>query len=139
MRAIAIGRIDLIAVIASQHAPAPVNNEHTTISAALTEFRRVITHDTSTADMPRSEGLKNDRQTFYVQNANQKLQAILAGIGIGHLPRKGIQSYLDDGALSQVNLGRSTNMARFIGWQANNKGKGLQALCQLLASADWHQ
>ena len=105
-------------------------------------MRRVITHDTSRFEIARSEGLSNLGQrglgqSFYVQNRDQKVEAILAGIGIGHLPRKRIQQYLENGKLKELELGGVSNHEYFIAWKISNKGKGLQALTQLLTAAKW--
>ena len=50
-------------------------------------------------DVTRSAGLSGDGQIFYVQNIDQKVAAILAGIGIGHLPRERIQWQIDTAGL----------------------------------------
>ena len=71
------------------------------------------------------------------QNIDQKLEAILAGIGVGHLPRQRIQPHLDSGALISLEIVQENLLENFIAWKINNKGKGLQALTQRLAVAAW--
>lgn len=141
-RAIPIGDSDLVPVISALHPQAQLAQDAEKIAQLLPKLRRIVTHDTSQLDIARSEGLTrlmsgNAGLSFYVQNMDQKVEAILAGIGIGHLPRKRIQSYLDNGALKELKLANVSNHEYFIAWKISNKGKGLQALTQLLAAAEW--
>ncbi len=141
-RAIPIGDSDLVPVIAASHIYAKMAQEEQALAEVLPKLRRIITHDTSRFEIARSEGLSNlgqsgSGQSFYVQNMDQKVEAILAGIGIGHLPRKRIQQYLENGKLKELELGGVSNHEYFIAWKISNKGKGLQALTQLLTAAKW--
>jgi DNA-binding transcriptional LysR family regulator len=136
-RAIPLGHSDLVPVIATRHEQAGLAADHEALKAGLPKLRRIITHDTSVVDITRSEGLSREGQKLYVQNIDQKVEAVLAGIGIGHLPRKRIQGLLDDGLLAELSLGEVTNNENFMAWKISNKGKGLQALSRLLAAAKW--
>ncbi|MBL4797564.1 MAG: LysR family transcriptional regulator [Oleispira sp.] len=136
-RAIPIGDSDLIPVIAGSHKHAKLALDAQALAEVLPKLRRIITHDTSQLEVARSEGLGGAGQSFYVQNMDQKIEAILAGIGIGHLPRKRIQQHLDSGELKELKLASVSNHEYFMAWKISNKGKGLQALTQLLAAAKW--
>jgi DNA-binding transcriptional LysR family regulator len=136
-RAIPIGDSDLVPVIAASHQYAKLAQDPQALAAILPKLRRVITHDTSLLEVSRSEGLSNLGQSFYVQNMDQKVEAIVAGIGIGHLPQKRIHLYLKSGALKELTLTNVTTHEYFIAWKMSNKGKGLQALTQLLVAAKW--
>jgi DNA-binding transcriptional LysR family regulator len=131
-RAIPIAGADLVPVIASHHEQAGLANSREALKAALPKLRRIVTHDTSFVDIKRSKGLSSDGIMFYVQNIEQKVEAILAGIGIGHLPRQRIQRYLNSGALLPLEIGESSDTENFLAWNIGNKGKGLQALTQRL-------
>jgi DNA-binding transcriptional LysR family regulator len=136
-RAIPLGHADLVPVIATHHAQAALASNTEAITTALPRLRRIVTHDTSTVGVIRSEGLSSGGQMLYVQNMNQKVEAILAGIGIGHLPRALVQDHLHRGVLTELNLGETNNLENFLAWKISNKGKGLQALSKLLAAAQW--
>jgi len=133
-RAIPLAAADLVPVIASHHVQAGLVSNHETLKTALPKLRRIVTHDTSFVDIKRSAGLSSDGQKFYVQNVDQKLEAIMAGIGIGHLPRQRIQQHLNSGALIQLDTGENSDIANFLAWKISNKGKGLQALTQRLVA-----
>lgn len=136
-RAIPLGQADLVPVIATHQEQAASANNYAVITTALPKLRRIVTHDTSTIGVIRSEGLSSDGKKLYVQNMNQKVEAILAGCGIGHLPRVLAQGHLNSGVLTELSLGETKNPENFLAWKISNKGKGLQALSQLLAAAQW--
>ena len=135
-RAIPMSGADLVPVIAAHHVQAGLASNPDTVKATLPNLRRIVTHDTSFIDIERSEGLSSDGQKFYVQNIDQKVEAILAGIGIGHLPRQRIQRHLNNGALLPLELGEKDTLESFLAWKISNKGKGLQALTQRLLAAE---
>lgn len=131
-RAIPIGHSDLVPVIGASHEQVELAAQQVDLKATVAGLRSIVTHDTSTFDIARSAGLSDEGKTLYVQNIEQKERAILAGLGIGHLPRERILSHLDSGALVELKLGEVTNHEKFLAWKISNKGKGLQALTRLL-------
>lgn len=135
-RAIPIVQSDLIPVIASHHPLAKLAKDAEAITRAMPELRRVVTHDTSKINIARSAGLSSGKQLLNVQTIDQKTEAILAGLGIGHLPSHRVQIYLDSGRLVRLNL-ESSDFENFIAWKISHKGKALQDLCQRLALAKW--
>lgn len=132
---------ELIPVIAASHKHAAIACDADALAVVLPKLRRVITHDTARFDVPQSAGLSSDKLntpglSFYVQNIDQKLAAILAGIGIGHLPRNRIEQYLENGKLKQLNIaGEGNQRGNYMAWKISNKGKGLQVLTQQLIKA----
>ncbi|MFT6053092.1 MAG: DNA-binding transcriptional LysR family regulator [Halioglobus sp.] len=131
-RAIPLPSADLVPVIAGHHPQASLADNPESLKTALPKLRRVISHDTSLVDVPRSKGLSDDGRVLYVQTIDQKVEAILAGIGIGHLPRHRIQQQLDKGELLALDIAQDPRHENFIAWKISNKGKGLRALTQKL-------
>jgi DNA-binding transcriptional LysR family regulator len=136
-RSVAIGRVELVPVIAASHvlanhAVAKKQDNNQSINSVMRQLRRIVIHDTSFSGISRSEGLSSDGQMFYVQNIDQKMHAILVGIGIGNLPRHRIQHYLDEGVLLALDIEQKNNVESFLAWKINNKGKGLKALTEKL-------
>jgi len=138
-RTLAITNSELIPVIAAHHAKAHLASDAKALEVVLPKLRRVVVHDTSTVNVARSEGLSIAKQILYVQTLDLKVAALLAGLGIGHLPRNRIQQYLNDGQLLELNLGDKAGPNNFIAWKISNKGKALQALVQKLSVVKWHQ
>ena len=131
-RAIPLTRVDLVPVIAAHHPLANLVAKPEAFNAHLPKIRRIITHDTSTVGVARSAGLNSDGQIFYVQNIDQKVEAIQAGIGIGHLPRERIQNQLNSGLLIPLTLPEGSGHDNFLVWKISHKGKGLKALTDQL-------
>lgn len=134
-RAIPLVRADLLLVIAASHELAERAGKPEEYATLLTDARRVISHDTSLTEVARSAGLSSDGKRFYVQNMDQKVAAILAGIGIGHLPRHRVERQLGCGELIALDLAAPNEHENFLAWKVSNKGRGLQALTQRLSAA----
>jgi len=135
-RAISIGQSDMVPVMAAHHPLARLANNAEGLKDALPNIRRVVTHDTATVNIARSTGLSMGKQILYVQTVDQKIEALLAGLGIGNLPRQRIQNFLDSKKLIELDVGTS-NLENFIAWKISNKGKALHAIVQRLASEKW--
>tara|TARA_R110001592_G_scaffold61017_1_gene185823 strand:+ start:5206 stop:6102 length:897 start_codon:yes stop_codon:yes gene_type:complete len=135
-RAVGIESSDMIPVIAKIHPQSHLINDPKTLDSLLPSLRRVVTHDTSTVNIARNIGLSVGKRILYVQTIDQKIQAQLAGLGIGHLPKHRIQHYLDDGTLLPLLFTQPSN-DNFIAWKISHKGKALQTLSQRLIRAKW--
>ena len=136
-RSVAIGRVELVPVIAAKHALAShalakKHDKKQNIDTVMGQLRRIVIHDTSFNGIARSEGLSSDGQMLYVQNMDQKVHAILAGIGIGNLPKNRVQGYLDKGVLLPLDIKQQDNAESFLAWKVSNKGKGLRTLTEKL-------
>ncbi|MFK7734218.1 MAG: LysR family transcriptional regulator [Pseudomonadales bacterium] len=132
-RAVALTQAELLPVMSSSHVFAGIATQPKALAAKMPGIRRVIAHDTSMIDVARSAGLSGDGLKFYVQNIDQKVEAILAGIGIGNLPRQRIQAQLDSGELIPLALPEDPTLDTFLAWKISNKGKGLKDLTQRLS------
>lgn len=131
-RAIALPRNELVPVIAAKHPLAQAAHNISSLPTVLPKLRRIITHDTSSTEIARSEGLSNDGLSFFVQNIDQKVAAIRAGIGIGHLPQQRIKESLANGDLLTIPLPNKPQQESYLVWRISNKGKGLQELSKRL-------
>ena len=140
-RAVPIKKLKMLPVISAKHPYAQYADNAQEMQSLLPTIRRVVTHDTAHINVTRSAGLANGQQIIYVQNIDQKINAILAGIGIGHLPQKRIQPFLEQKTLVPINLDAQTldkqtevnqQTDNFLVWKIVNKGKALQALTQLI-------
>ncbi len=134
-RAVAIAPVELVPVIGASHELAAIASRPGEAEKHLAGLRRVITHDTSVTQISRSAGLSSDGQNFYVQTMEQKIGAICAGIGVGHLPRNRIQGLLNEGTLVELDLGSSAANHNYIAWKISNRGKALQILTKQLEVA----
>lgn len=137
LRTVALGKVDLLPVIATHHPLAQALLSSAGLDEHLSSVRRVISHDTTRLDVARSEGLVRSGKNFYVQTMEQKLEAIVAGIGIGHLPRQRITHYLEAKTLIPLPLEPQDQPDMYLAWKISNKGRGLKALVERLVAASW--
>ena len=134
-RAITMTPSPLIPVIAAHHPMAKWAHDSEKIAEVLPEIRRVVTHDTALTSVARNAVLSLGRRLLYVQTMDQKIQAQLAGLGVGHLPLHRIQTYLDAGLLQPLSIPVNTT-ENFIAWKISHKGKALKALVDKLLDAE---
>lgn len=136
-RALSMGHSDLLPVIGACHPFAKFALDPNALTTRLASLRRVVSHDTSLENVSRSVGLSiGSSNALYVQTMDQKVEAVVAGLGIAQLPRHRIQHYLDSGILVSLVM-ESFNLEHFVAWKLANKGRALKALSERLADADW--
>ncbi|MGK0224228.1 MAG: DNA-binding transcriptional LysR family regulator [Limisphaerales bacterium] len=136
-RALSIGHSNLLPVIGTRHPFAKSALDPKVLATELANLRRVVSHDTSLLNVVRSVGLSiGSSNVLYVQTVDQKVEAVVSGLGIAHLPRHRIQRYLDSGVLVQLEID-SFNPEYFVAWKLANKGMALKTLSKRLADADW--
>ena len=131
IRALKICELDSLLVAAKHH-----ELSHFTLPIThsdIADYRTVIVHDSSKSSVPWSANLIDQSRHFYVASVEQKIQAIVAGIGVGFLPKARVVDYIDSGqlvALKTQNQQQSIDL--FLAWKTVNKGKGLLRLRALL-------
>ncbi len=135
-RAITMGPNDLVPVIAKSHPLAKMAHDPSTINQVLSDLRRVVMPDTAITGIARSAGFSLGKKIMYVQTMDQKVEAITAGMGIGHLPRYRIEHLLQQGLLLELKL-KGSMQDMFIAWKISNKGKALHAITQMLSTVKW--
>ena len=127
-RTLAIGHADLVPVISAHHSDAAL----VATGHGDANVRRIITRDTATLEVPRSAGLKvENNQVLYVQTMAQKVAAIKAGLGAGHVPRHHIGPELERGELLTLPI-TASKPRQYLAWHSTNHGRGLQALTRII-------
>ncbi|MBB6521527.1 LysR substrate-binding domain-containing protein [Pseudoteredinibacter isoporae] len=131
LRAEPLGTDSLLEVIAECHPCSHLAGDPEALKLQQSELRRVVLHDTSVVDVARSAGLGNEGRRFYVQTIEQKVEAILAGIGIGFVPLHRAAQHLESGRLLTLS-NEPLQTQHYLAWKISNRGKGLQELCRRL-------
>lgn len=136
-RAIKLPTPPLIPVIAAHHPEAKWAHDPEKMKALLPDIRRVVTHDTAQTSIARNAGFSLGRRIIYVQTMDQKIEAQLAGLGVGHLPQHRIQTHLDQGLLIPLaarhpDSNSNSDPENFIAWKISHKGKALASLVERL-------
>ncbi|WP_019028673.1 LysR substrate-binding domain-containing protein [Colwellia piezophila] len=139
IRAIKIGQLESVLVVGKSHSLA--SESSTTLSSKpmqpneLTQYRSIVVHDSSLHEIPWSVNVIEGSQHFFVSSITQKITAILAGIGIGHLPKWLAQQYIKTGELIVIELAEQPAPQNlYMAWKIANKGKGLNKLKDILAN-----
>ncbi|POZ63999.1 LysR family transcriptional regulator [Chromobacterium alticapitis] len=129
-----IGEYDFVLVVARGHPlataaePLPPH--------VLRRHRAVAVGDTSRRLPARSGGLLEGQQVLTVHGSREKLQAILAGLGSGHLPRSHVRAYLSSGELVEKTVEESGNLPPMcFAWKQEQPGRALQWFVRRLERA----
>ena len=87
-------------------------------------------------ELPWSINMIEGSQRFFVSSVAQKVAAIVAGIGIGHLPKSMVHGYIESGQLVVIELEEKTSTPQdlYMAWKISSKGKGLKALISILSN-----
>lgn len=133
IRAIKIGELEIVLVANNAHelsqGKQQVQPEH------LAKYRSVIVHDSARHEIPWSMNMIEGSQHFYVSSIAQKIEAIVAGIGIGYLPKNLIESHTDSEKLVIIELEEKLPPQDvFMAWKITNKGKGLSELRSIFST-----
>ena len=131
IRAVKMGAINLVLVAGANH---ELSHMTKPIEASnLTRYRTVVVHDSVRNEIARTVNLIEGSNHFFVSSIKHKLAAIMAGIGIGYLPKALIQNEIDNGELMIVEtVEQIPSQDLFLAWKIANKGKGLFKLRRLL-------
>jgi DNA-binding transcriptional LysR family regulator len=99
----------------------------------IAQQRSVVVHDTAQKSVPRTAGVIEESRYFYVPTIEYKIQAQLAGIGCGYLPRPRVRQYLESGALIELQVQDARPVIELsLAWKLVQRGKGLQKLREML-------
>ena len=130
------GVLKMVFCVASDHALAKATGSIS--EALLSQYRTIVVHDSAKSIVPKTTlGVIEQSEHVYVANVDQKIKAIVAGIGGGFLPIKRVQPLLLSGELVAVDLIEPLPANElFIAWKMVNRGKGLQQLRSLITTAN---
>jgi len=99
----------------------------------IDNYRTVVVHDSAKTAVPWSNNIIEQSRHFYVSSVEHKIQAIIAGIGVGYLPKERIQQYLNSGALVEIDLDEAEQLSEiYLAWKTVNKGKGIKRLREIM-------
>lgn len=101
------------------------------IDALVTSARRVILHDSSDSEVRRSAGLNANARSFFVNNMSEKVAAIRAGIGIGHIPAH-LLPQTNESIVPLANDSHRHTFKEYAVWKVNQSGRAALYLANLL-------
>jgi len=131
-----IGTLQRVFAVSANHPLASVRQP--LVSVDIEPYPMVVVHDSSRSAIPRNTRVINDDMHFYVQTITQKLAAQKAGIGVGFLPSRIVEPYLQSGAMVVLEVdevGLKDHL--FLAWKAANRGPGVKALLKLFRETEF--
>jgi DNA-binding transcriptional LysR family regulator len=141
IRAVKMGALESVMVVSRLHPQydelsAKLSNVEQVIQLSeLAKYRSVVVHDSAQHEIPWSVNMIDGSRYFFATSITQKIEAILAGIGIGYLPRNRIKRHLSSGELVSIKLAEILPpQDLFMAWKITNKGKGLNKLITILSN-----
>ncbi|MAT94637.1 MAG: LysR family transcriptional regulator [Halioglobus sp.] len=109
--------------------PRPLGRE------TIARYRLVVINDSSRNQPAISRGIAGGGATLVVSGMRQKLQAQLAGLGVGTLPRYLVQPHLDSGEMCMLPLAEALPSAPcHLAWRSANRGRALALVVEQLRS-----
>lgn len=124
------GHLDFVFAVATNHPLAtltePLDNQD------IIQHRAVAAADSSRNLPPRTSGILSGQDVLTVPDMQSKLEAQVAGLGVGYLPKKLAQRYAEQGKLIIKQVAEPKTLApTFLAWhnhRKNNMGKAQQWL-----------
>jgi DNA-binding transcriptional LysR family regulator len=136
IRAIKIKELETVLVVSKSHELSQI--KQTIEPRDLTKYRSVVVHDSAQYEIPWSVNIIEGSKHFFVSSIAMKIEAILAGIGIGHLPTCMIEHHITAGDLVIIELAEKPAPHHlFMAWKITNKGKGLNKLKAIFEICNW--
>jgi DNA-binding transcriptional LysR family regulator len=127
-----LGAVDWVFAVAPSH---PLADAAEPLPAELVRSHRAIAVGDNSQSLPTlTMGLLSGQETLTVATVADKLQAQLAGLGCGHLPRIWAAPYLASGALvEKQTMAAKPNDNFMIAWPKAEQGKSLKWFIQHLS------
>ena len=119
-----IGMMRFVFVVSPHHPlarlPEPLQN------LDILQYRSVVAADTSRNLIPRTTGVLSGQDILSVASLQDKMQAQVAGLGVGYLPEHMAAPMIASGKLvvKQVATAKP-DTAMYIGWRSQDEGKAI--------------
>lgn len=134
IRAVKMAAIDNVLVVNPNHPLAQMNQPVS--KQTMRQYRTVVVHDSAKSEIPRSANFIEDSQHCFVSSVSQKVNALVAGIGIGFLPRDRVAPLINEGKLVELVYTETLHPIDLcMAWKVVNKGKGLKQLTLMFEQA----
>lgn len=119
-----VGDVNWVFAVSKHH---PLAKKTILTEADIQQYRAVIVRDSSKHLPPLSRRVFDKQAQIIVPTVEAKIQAQVAGRGIGFLPEFRIQNFLKRGDLVKVAFNEAVGSSPLhIAWKKNNNGKALK-------------
>ena len=126
-----LGRIEMAFVAAPFH---PITRERQPVPSHVVQTHRAVSvADTSRVLPPRTVGLLSGQDVLTVPSMEAKAAALVAGLGVGHIPRWMAERERQAGRLAILQVeGTRPGGEACIAWRAGDEGRALRWFTQRL-------
>ena len=132
------GTLEFVFTVASGHPLAAVAEPLT--AQVLAPHRVIVLADTSRELLARSAGLTDRANTLTVADMPSKLAAIVAGLGVGHLPRPLAEQQVAAGLIRIKRLTEPMPVVeQHLAWRTDHEGKALAWFVSRLTTPQWRR
>ncbi len=121
-----LGHVEFIYVVCANHPFA--KKEGLITNEEIKEQRSIAIADTARGFMPRSSGILPGQNVLTVSNFQEKIDAMLAGLGVGYLPILLAQDYIQAGKLVVKEVEQLPSKSKTLlstAWRQNLMGNGV--------------
>lgn len=131
-----MGKQEFVFAVAPEH---PLAQEPEPLTAqTVAQHRVVVLTDTSRELLARTAGIASGVDTLTVADHNLKIAAIVAGLGVGHVPRQIAEQYAAEGRLVVKALADPMPpVARNLAWRTDHEGKAMAWFVRRLDTPEW--
>lgn len=131
-----IGEVEWVFAVSKGH---PLARKNILTEADIQPYRAVVVRDSSKHLPPLTRRVFYKQAHVIVPTVADKIQAQIAGVGVGFLPELRIQHFLESGELIKLEVDDAVGSSSFsplhIAWKKANHGKALKWFCDKLLSA----
>lgn len=134
----ALDTLEFVFAVAAAHPLAAAAEPLT--AQAVAPHRVIVLADTSRQLLARTAGLVSGSETLTVATAPDKLAGILAGLGVGHLPRAQAEPLAAAGRLVVKRLAEPMPpVRRHLAWRSQAAGRALAWFVARLDTPEWRR
>lgn len=127
---IPMGTLEFIYAVSKNHPLAKLAEPLQNLD--IMKYRSISAADSSRNLAPRTSGILTGQDVLTVPDMQTKLQAQIAGLGVGYLPRKLAEQYIASGELVMKQVAEPRHeVTAFLAWRSNG-GKAQQWLLEQL-------
>lgn len=120
----AFGTMHRVFAVAASH---PLAESSCTVTEdEIAAYPTIVVRDTTQLMTPKTVGWTRHHRLITVSTMQDKIDAQIAGLGVGYLPQHRIQQYLDSGELVPLKVDQPQDPVRALkAWRKGFSGKGL--------------
>lgn len=127
-----LGSVEFVFLVSAAHPLVSMNGKIS--NKEISQYRSIVVADTSRGFMPRTSGILPEQSTLTVSTFEEKVEAMVSGLGVGYLPLIIAQPYIDSGDLviKKVDKLKSKGILS-TAWRPSQVGNGMQWLINKLS------